>query len=388
GFYLIKDLFPKSLLPLLLCSSQNQNRHFNHCWILSFCSLSSSIRGHRTFLLIMDRGWIREPKFSKRYVEGVQSFMQLVRSHFDRNSKVRCPCQDCLNVFFQTQEIVYDHLLIKGIMGSYMQWIYHGEQSQMRYDNEDENEEHDNDDEIQTMLEEVSGRSFANFSDETKTDNNVCGNMSEMEAKFFDKLLEEAERELYPGCNLSGWSTKGYMACPTCNKDASSQKVRSKICYMGHRRHLEPSHSWRRSKKFDGKKENRSKPKELSGDDVLHQLDLLSTDRVGKHSNNKKKKRRPEELNWVRRSILFELPYWKSLKLRHNLDVMHIEKNICESILGTLLNIDGKTKDTHKARQDLKDMNIRKELWLQHDGSTYTMPAACYVMSKKEKKEF
>ncbi|WMV33085.1 hypothetical protein MTR67_026470 [Solanum verrucosum] len=52
--------------------------------------------------------------------------------------------------------------------------------------------------------------------------------------------------------NLSGWSTKGYMACPTCNKDASSQKVRCKICYMGHRRHLEPSHSWRRSKKFDG----------------------------------------------------------------------------------------------------------------------------------------
>ncbi|XP_059302828.1 uncharacterized protein LOC132054886 [Lycium ferocissimum] len=67
---------------------------------------------------------------------------------------------------------------------------------------------------------------------------------------------------------------------------------------------------------------------------------------------------------------------------------MHIEKNICESILGTLLNIDGKTKDTYKARQDLKDMNIRKELWLQHDGSSCTMPAACYTMSKKEKKKF
>ncbi|KAG5631113.1 hypothetical protein H5410_002830 [Solanum commersonii] len=49
------------------------------------------------------------------------------------------------------------------------------------------------------MLEEVSGRSFANFSDETKTDNNMCGNMSEKEAKLFNKLLEEAERELYPG---------------------------------------------------------------------------------------------------------------------------------------------------------------------------------------------
>ncbi|WMV19316.1 hypothetical protein MTR67_012701 [Solanum verrucosum] len=69
-------------------------------------------------------------------------------------------------------------------------------------------------------------------------------------------------------------------------------------------------------------------------------------------------------------------------------DVMHIEKNICESILGTLLNIDKKIKDTEKAREDLKDMNIRKELWLQHDDSSYTMPSACYNMSEKEKREF
>jgi hypothetical protein len=61
-------------------------------------------------------------------------------------------------------------------------------------------------------------------------------------------------------------------------------------------------------------------------------------------------------LNWKKRSILFELSYWSSLKLHHNLDVMHIEKNICESILGTLMNIEGKTKDTVKARKDLQLM--------------------------------
>ncbi|WMV25386.1 hypothetical protein MTR67_018771 [Solanum verrucosum] len=66
--------------------------------------------------------------------------------------------------------------------------------------NEDKNEEHDNDDEIHTMLEVVSGKSFVNFSEETTTDNNVCGNMSEKEAKRFDKLLEEAKCELYPEC--------------------------------------------------------------------------------------------------------------------------------------------------------------------------------------------
>ena len=32
------------------------------------------------------------------------------------------------------------------------------------------------------------------------------------------------------------------------------------------------------------------------------------------------------------------------LKLRHNLDVMHIEKNIRENLLGTFLNIEGRQR--------------------------------------------
>lgn len=65
---------------------------------------------------------------------------------------------------------------------------------------------------------------------------------------------------------------------------------------------------------------------------------------------------------WSRMVSLWKLPYWKKLKLRHNLDVMHIEKNICESLIATILNIKGKTKDTTKARLDLKDLGIKKEL--------------------------
>ena len=53
------------------------------------------------------------------------------------------------------------------------------------------------------------------------------------------------------------------------------------------------------------------------------------------------------------RRIFFNLPYWSALLIRHNLDVMHIEKNTCESLLGTLLEIAGKTKDTEKAQLDL-----------------------------------
>lgn len=41
------------------------------------------------------------------------------------------------------------------------------------------------------------------------------------------------------------------------------------------------------------------------------------------------------------------------LILRHNLDIMHVEKNMCDSILGTLLNIKGKTKDNLNSHLDL-----------------------------------
>ena len=35
--------------------------------------------------------------------------------------------------------------------------------------------------------------------------------------------------------------------------------------------------------------------------------------------------------------------------LRHNLDVMHIENNVVNNIIGTLMNLDGKTNDNLKA---------------------------------------
>jgi hypothetical protein len=35
--------------------------------------------------------------------------------------------------------------------------------------------------------------------------------------------------------------------------------------------------------------------------------------------------------NWVKQNILWELPYWKTNLLHHNLEVMHIENNVFEN---------------------------------------------------------
>jgi len=41
---------------------------------------------------------------------------------------------------------------------------------------------------------------------------------------------------------------------------------------------------------------------------------------------------------------------------------MHVEKNVCDSLIGTLLNINEKTKDDINVRLDLIKMNIRGKL--------------------------
>ncbi|KAL6189175.1 hypothetical protein ACLB2K_040565 [Fragaria x ananassa] len=190
--------------------------------------------------------------------------------------------------------------------------------------------------------------------------------------------------------NLSGWSTKGYLACPVCNTDACSYKLRRKIGYLATRRWLRKNHPWRKQKElFNNEEEKRSAPKHLSGEDILCQVNTLRPSKPGKHKDNPdlKRKRMESELNWTKKSIFFELEYWSKLKIRHNLDVIHIEKNICDNIVGTLLCMD-KSKDTVKARLDLEDMGIREELHLERHGTQVKKHLAHYSLSPLECKCF
>ena len=77
-----------------------------------------------------------------------------------------------------------------------------------------------------------------------------------------------------------------------------------------------------------------------------------------------KRKRNAKELNQAKRSIFFEVEHRSALELKHNLDVLHVENIVFDRSLGTLL-MNDKSEDTTNARVDLKDQDIRKELWLQ-----------------------
>lgn len=66
---------------------------------------------------------------------------------------------------------------------------------------------------------------------------------------------------------------------------------------------------------------------------------------------------------------------------------MQIEKNIVETILGTLLYISGKTKEHAKARYDLKDMGIIKNLHQKdtQDSKRRKFAKACFSLINGEK---
>ena len=74
----------------------------------------------------------------------------------------------------------------------------------------------------------------------------------------------------------------------------------------------------------------------------------------------------------------------KYLYVRHCIDVMHVEKNVCENLLGTILDILGKSKDGLSARMDLGEMGIKMELAPQKDVVKTYLPAACYNISRED----
>ena len=87
---------------------------------------------------------------------------------------------------------------------------------------------------------------------------------------------------------------------------------------------------------------------------------------------------------------VLDLEYWHKLDTPNCLDQMHICKNVLESLLAILMNMPDKTKDGPKARKDLQDLEIRKDLHMpprKKSDETETETEAQEKKGKKVKEE-
>jgi len=91
--------------------------------------------------------------------------------------------------------------------------------------------------------------------------------------------------------------------------------------------------------------------------------------------------------NWTKRYIFWDLLYWKDNILRHNLDVMYIEKNFFDNVFNSLMDVKGKTKDNENARLEVVELCLRGDLELVqlHNGKL-AKPKANYTFSPKDAK--
>jgi hypothetical protein len=74
----------------------------------------------------------------------------------------------------------------------------------------------------------------------------------------------------------------------------------------------------------------------------------------------------------------------QKLLRRYLLDAMHCEKNLCENMLKTVLG----TKDSYGSCQDMQELNIRRDLWLQtsrNERDLFHLSSAPYVLSPSER---
>ncbi|XP_068307400.1 uncharacterized protein [Pyrus communis] len=127
------------------------------------------------------------------------------------------------------------------------------------------------------------------------------------------------------------------------------------------------------------------RPREWFEDEIVAQVNRLDFALLEKSLNRTK----PDiHLNWTHNTKLFERPYWSKLKLRHNIDVMHVEKNVFDTLVETILDIKGKTKDTIKAQIDLEKMGIRPGLWMTKDGDIARKKLASFSVKSNKRKVF
>jgi len=81
-------------------------------------------------------------------------------------------------------------------------------------------------------------------------------------------------------------------------------------------------------KTFNGSFEDEVVARSRNCEEVYNQVKNIDIV-FGKHA----KKKTMEKSIWKKRSIFFNLSYWWKLEVRHCIDMMHVENNVCDSVI-------------------------------------------------------
>jgi hypothetical protein len=170
------------------------------------------------------------------------------------------------------------------------------------------------------------------------------------------------------------------------DSDAYRLEYGEKVTFFDcHQRFLPLSHPFRGDRKSftKGKIVRKRPPKRKLGADITQMLDDLN------ESGNGKFEGYGENHNWTHKSCLWELPYAKALILPHNINLMHQERNVAESIISMCFDVTGFSKDNMNARKDLAALCDHPLLEVKTNAKgNLTRPRAPYCLKPAERKRY
>ncbi|CAL9018720.1 unnamed protein product [Prunus brigantina] len=295
----------------------------------------------------MDKSWMHSDRRSKAYELGVEAFLNFSVENLLTTTHIRCPCVKCMNLKLFGVGIIRDHLYFNGVDQSYKNWIFHGEPWEATT-NASRNVEEDDD---------HSRYSFV--SEEIEIDDNDFGDFGSDPFEFAN-VIGDGDQPLYPGCRKwkegkdsilkEGVPAKVFIMLTLLISDPKQPRNDIDVylepliddlkslwdgirgvydAHNGEYFTLRAALMWTINDFPAYGNLSRCNVQLLMGN--LNMAHLMVED--------------GDKVCWKKKSIFFDLEYWKYLPVRHVLDVMHNEKNVCDSIIATLLEIPGKNKD-------------------------------------------
>ncbi|KAK1698701.1 hypothetical protein QYE76_015398, partial [Lolium multiflorum] len=184
----------------------------------------------------------------------------------------------------------------------------------------------------------------------------------------------------------------GRFPCPVCRHRLEFiwlNAGRKYVAFDKHRKYLKRGH------RFRGDKKNFTKGKVVREEETIPKFNGETVDGELRALQRSKEPGKTyvgygETHNWTHVPGLTQLEYYKDLELPHNIDMMHTEKNVGESVFNTVLTIPDKTKDNVKARVDVENLCDRQRLHMhppEGNRKNWVKPHANYVLDSLQKKE-
>jgi hypothetical protein len=200
----------------------------------------------------------------------------------------------------------------------------------------------------------------------------------------------------YPALFALSGQIKGKTGCLVCLDGTTwvYLDASKKIVYTRNRRFLKIGHKYRSKlffRYYDNTPEDEPPPESSRNGQHVYRMVKNICIVYGKKNpdgTNRDRSTPPiEGVPFKKQSIFFQyLPYWPDLAVPHAIDAMHVQKNVFESLAGTLMDT-VKSKDGLKSRKDMVQLKVMPELHpvLESNGK-YTLPAASFNLTIEERR--